>query len=67
MPRSTTEPGYVNRNDQEVVRRTNLPGNDYLQYTYALRCGTVYGAKGCDIWLRRCPACQQGRPGLPLQ
>jgi hypothetical protein len=63
----TTQPGYVNRNDQIVVRDTNRPGNDHLQYVYILacqRCQNEYGANGSDIWLRKCPACQNGAPGL---
>ena len=69
MPRGTTEPGFVNPRDQEVLRRTNLRGTDHLQYTYVLRCrhcGLEYGANGSDIHLRRCPACQGGQPGLPI-
>jgi hypothetical protein len=69
MSKGTTEPGFVNPNRQEVIRRTNLAGNDHLQYTYVLRCGncdTEYGANGSDIHLRRCPKCQGGRPGLPI-
>ena len=65
----TTTPGYINRNCQRVVRKTDLPGNDHLQKTYELRCGHCggsYGANGSDIWLRRCPHCQGGAPGLPL-
>ena len=65
----TTTPGYVNRNRQRVVRKTDLPGNDHLQKTYELHCGDCqrsYGANGSDIWLRRCPYCQKGAKGLPL-
>jgi len=67
--KGTTRIGYVNRNEQEVVCRTNLPGNDHLQKTYVLRCkrcGAEYGANGTDIWQRRCPWHQGGRPGLPF-
>ncbi|MFB0487769.1 putative Zn finger protein [Methylobacterium sp. OAE515] len=67
MFKGTTEVGYVNRNSQEVIRRTDEPGNDHLQKVYVLRChpcGHVYGANGTDIHLRRCPACDGGRPGL---
>ena len=65
----TTEPGYVNRNGQRVVRATGLPGNDHLQRIYVLRCGqdvcgNEYGANGSDIFQRRCPSCQGGAPGL---
>lgn len=64
---STTQIGYVNRNGQEVVRATDLPGTDHFQRIYVLRCrecGCEYGANGSDIWLRRCPQHQGGRPGF---
>jgi hypothetical protein len=67
---SSTASGYVNRNDQVVVRRTDLAGNDHLQYAYELRCnrcGQSYGANGSDIFQRRCPSCQDGAPGLALE
>ena len=63
----TTTVGYKNRNAQVVVRATGLLGNDYEQYIYVLRCskcGNEYGANGSDIFQRRCPNCQKGRPGL---
>ncbi len=68
--RKTTEPGYVNRNRQTVVRATDLPGNDHNQRIYELRCGNcghVYGANGSDIFQRLCPRCQDGRQGLALE
>jgi hypothetical protein len=67
--KNTTQTGYVNKNGQRVIRPTNLQGTDHLQYVYALKCGKCgheYGANGSDIWLRKCPKCQGGRPGLPL-
>jgi hypothetical protein len=63
----TTIPGYVNRNGQRVVRATQLPGNDYHQRIYVLRCGSCgneYGANGSDIFQRKCPRCQDGVAGL---
>jgi plasmid stabilization system protein ParE len=66
----STAPGHVNRNDQEVIRRTELPGNDHQQRVYELRCGRCdhrYGANGSDIFQRLCPRCQDGAPGLPLE
>ena len=63
----TTNPGYRNRNNQVVVRATDLPGNDHLQRIYVLRCGkcrSEYGVNGSDIFQRRCPRCGGGRPGL---
>jgi len=66
--RTTTQPGYVNRNRQTVVRATGLPGNDHLQRIYVLKCGDCgaeYGANGSDIFQRKCPSCQGGADGLP--
>jgi hypothetical protein len=65
--RGTTAPGYRNKNGQVVVRKTDLPGNDHMQRIYVLRCEscqTEYGANGSDIFQRRCPICDSGRPGL---
>ena len=70
MSKGTTKPGYVNRNNQVVVKKTDLPGNDFNQRVYRLRCGCCgheYGANGSDIFQRKCPCCQDGRPGLPYQ
>ena len=68
--KGTTEPGFVNDNDQVVVHNTGLPGTDHNQFVYLLRCkhcDNEYGANGSDIWLRTCPNCQGGAPGLPLK
>jgi hypothetical protein len=65
----TTRVGYVNRNDQAVIRPTGNAGTDHGQYVYALRClgcGHEYGANGSDIWQRRCPAHDRGAPGLDV-
>ncbi|HEY2392991.1 MAG TPA: hypothetical protein VGK22_17570 [Candidatus Angelobacter sp.] len=63
----TTKTGYVNRNGQVVIRNTGLPGTDHGQKIYQLACsicGHVYGANGTDIFERKCPDCQGGKPGL---
>jgi hypothetical protein len=68
--KKTTEPGYTNRNGQTVVRPTDLAGTDYGQRVYVLKCGSCrreYGANGSDIFQRRCPSCQGGKPGLPIR
>lgn len=65
--RNTTAIGYVNKHQQEVVRKTDLPGNDHGQRVYVLRCipcGHKRGANGSDIWLRRCPKHDGGAAGL---
>lgn len=61
----STEQGYVNKNNQKNNGRTNKPGTDYGQWYYAmecLSCGHTYNANGTDIWQRKCPKCQGGRP-----
>lgn len=66
----STEPGYKNRNDQSVVRPSDLPRDDHQQRVYELRCGRCghhYGATGSDILQRLCPRCQDGAPGLPFE
>jgi hypothetical protein len=66
----TTRIGSINRNSQEVIRRTDLPGSDHRQRIYVLRCHSCnleYGANGTDVWLRKCPGCQGGKPGLNFQ
>ncbi len=63
----TTNVGYVNRNGQENLGCTGEPGTDHCQKVYILRCrkcGTEYGANGSDIFQRKCPHCQSGRPGI---
>lgn len=64
---ATTDIGYVNCNRQTVIRKTGNAGNDHFQYVYVLRCGPCggeYGANGSDIFQRKCPRCQGGKPGL---
>jgi hypothetical protein len=64
------KPGDVNRNGQEVVRKTDRRGNDHLQWVYQLacsHCGHNYGANGSDVHERKCPNCQDGRPGLEYE
>lgn len=65
----TTQIGFINRNNQEVIRRTKLPGNDHNQTVYELlcrKCANTYGANGSDIFQRRCPACDRGAAGLSI-
>lgn len=61
----STEVGYVNKNNQKNNGRTNIPGTGNGQWFYdmeCLNCGHKYYANGHDIWLRKCPKCQGGRP-----
>ena len=62
---STTEVGYINKNNQRNNGRTDKPGTDFGQWFYdmeCLDCGHKYHANGHDVWLRKCPKCQGGRP-----
>ena len=62
---SSTDLGYVNRNQQRNNGKTNMPGTDNLQWSYdmeCLHCGHKYYANGSDIFQRKCPKCQGGRP-----
>jgi len=68
-PKGTTEPGYINRNAQRVIRNTGLKGTDDLQTAYVLECEQCqhrYAANGSDNWERRCPKCQSGKAGIPI-
>ncbi len=63
----TTSPGYVNKHDQKVIRKTEKSGNDHNQFIYVLRClecEAEYGSNGSDIHSRRCPRHDGGSPGL---
>ena len=65
----TTQIGYVNRNNQKVHGTRGVAGNDNCQYSYKMECmvegcGYIYGANGTDIFQRKCPRCQGGKPGI---
>ena len=65
----STKKDFINRNGQKNLGNTGKPGNDHLQYIYKMKCtecGHTYGANGSDIFERKCPAHQGGRPGLPI-
>ncbi|HVG27900.1 MAG TPA: hypothetical protein VM865_09870 [Acidobacteriaceae bacterium] len=67
---STTTPGWVNGNGQEVIARTGQPSKTFRgQVIYELKCRRCtgrYGSNGCDIHARRCPLCDNGAAGEPL-
>lgn len=69
MDKRTTAIGFRNRNGQVVIKKTELPGTDHNQLVYVMRCGSCgheYGVNGSDIFQRRCPHHDNGRPGLPI-
>jgi hypothetical protein len=65
-----TTPGIVTEpHRQKVIRNTGRRGSHPFAFVYELEClgcGGAYGANSCDILLRRCPYCQNGKPGEPL-
>ncbi len=65
MSKGTTTIGFENPNKQKNLGRTGEKGTDYGQYFYQMECKLchhTYKANGSDIWLRKCPRCQGGRP-----
>ena len=61
----TTDIGYVNRNSQINLGCTEELGTDHGQWFYKMECqhcGYTYKANGSDIFQRKCPKCQGGRP-----
>ena len=56
----STKVGFTNPNNQRVVCKTDLDGNDNLQKIYILVCGKckhVYGSNGSNNHERDCPKC----------
>lgn len=61
---SSTDIGYINKNNQKNIGRTDNPGNDHQQWYYnmeCLNCGHVYYSNGTDIWQKKCLKCQGGK------
>lgn len=53
--------GYINKNNQKNLGYKGISETHYNQKFYemeCLDCGHRYMANGCDVWLRKCPACQ---------
>ncbi|MCI4431562.1 MAG: hypothetical protein JHC40_20635 [Burkholderiales bacterium] len=67
----TTQIGYINPNNQRCGGNRGVAGTDHLQLAYRMDCqvpdcGHVYGANGTDVFQRKCPYCQDGKPGIPF-
>ncbi|MEA1961330.1 MAG: hypothetical protein U9N81_08695 [Bacillota bacterium] len=61
-----------NKNGQQLIEKTEMPSSThYNQKIWIVKCEdqnghgckTIYGVNGCDFHIRKCPNCQQGRPG----
>lgn len=56
----TTDVGYINKNNQKNLGYKGISETHSSARAYemeCLDCGHIYLANGCDIWLRKCPAC----------
>ena len=56
----TTDVGYINKNNQKNLGYRGISETHVSAKSYemeCLDCGHKYLANGCDIWLRKCPAC----------
>ena len=57
----STDVGYINKNNQKNLGCIGVSETHYNQRFFqmeCLECGHRYRSNGCDIWLRKCPACQ---------
>lgn len=58
---STLDIGYINKNNQKNIGYRGKSETHYNQNAFemeCLDCGHKYLANGCDVWLRKCPSCQ---------
>lgn len=58
-----TDKGYINRNNQMNLGKTELDGTDHMQKLYmmkCLECGSEYFANGTNIYEKKCPKCSGG-------
>lgn len=65
MKATTTIAGYINKNNQKNLGCSGESGTEHMQSFYLMKClscGNEYKANGSDIWQRKCPRCQGGKP-----
>ena len=56
----STDAGYINKNNQKNLGYRGISETHVCAKSYdmeCLDCGHKYLTNGCDIWLRKCPAC----------
>ena len=63
----STQIGYINNNNQRNNGRSTELGTDYGQWFYYMEClnvdcGHKYLANGTNIYEKKCPKCQGGKP-----
>lgn len=60
--------GQPNKNRQICCGTRGVKGTDHGQVSYRMTCGDCwnqYGSNGSDVFQRKCPDCQDGKPGIP--
>ena len=63
----TTDAGYINKNNQKNLGYRGISETHNNQKFFemeCLDCGHKYMANGCDVWLRKCPNCQDNSNAL---
>lgn len=63
MKGQSTALGYLNKNNQRNIGKTNEKGTDHFSVLYMMRCedcGHEYFANSTDIFQKKCPNCQGG-------
>ncbi len=58
-----TDKGYINRNNQMNIGKTDINGTDHFQKLYMMRCincGHEYFSNGSNIYEKKCPNCSKG-------
>lgn len=64
---ATVKKGKINKNQQRCCGTLGVPGTDHNAVAYKMECmlcGFVYGANSGDVFERKCPNCQGGKPGI---
>jgi 2,3-bisphosphoglycerate-dependent phosphoglycerate mutase len=61
------KPGFINSNGQLTVRSTGIDPSKAVYELACSHCGFFYRANGTEVGDRRCPQCQGGASGLPLE
>ena len=64
----TLDIGYINKNNQKNPGYRCKSETHYNQNAFEMEyldCGHRYLANDCDVWLRKCPVCQQKQKEVP--
>ena len=69
--RPNHENSRISKNGQVLVEKTRMPSTTHpfakIWKARCSACGITYGVNSCDFHIRRCPSCQGGEPGEPIE